>query len=154
LLELVRAFRYLLDEGLPIHLTVAGEPWYGTEEAFSELALCASDNYTTHLRYISDSEVNALFSDCDILVAPYRRISASGPISMAMGVGMPIVTTRLPSLIEVCEGYDGVEWAEVNDPDSLASAMKRALLRVGQTYQNFHSWDTNAKRYSEFFSKL
>lgn len=152
--ELVRAFGYLRQEGMPVHLTIAGEPWSGADEALAELRRCGPAHYTTLLRYLPDDEVTALFTDCDILVAPYRRVSASGPISMAMGVGMPIVTTRLPSVVEVCEGYEGVEWAEVSDPLSLASAMRRAIPRVGTTYRNSHSWDTNADRYLTFFSML
>ena len=135
-------------------MTIAGELWSKSEQVFDELAKCGPERYTTLLKYISDDEVATLFSDCDILVAPYRRVSASGPISMAMGAGMPIVTTRIPALQEACAGYDGVEWAEVNDPESLAAAMRRALERVGGTYINPHSWDNNAELYLGFFSQI
>ncbi len=67
---------------------------------------------------------------------------------------MPIVTTRIPALQEACESYEGVEWANVSDSDSLAGAMRRALDRVGTTYDNPHSWDTNAELYLGFFSKI
>lgn len=152
--ELVRAFRALVQDGRPVHLTVAGELWSRSEPALDELEACGPERYTTLLKYISDDEVGKLFSDCDILVAPYRRVSASGPISMAMGAGMPIVTTRIPALQEACEGYEGVEWAGVSDPESLASAMSRAVDRVGKTYHNPHSWDANAELYLGFFSKI
>ncbi len=152
--ELVRAFSALVQEGSPAHMTIAGELWSKSEQVFDELAKCGPERYTTLLKYISDDEVATLFSDCDILVAPYRRVSASGPISMAMGAGMPIVTTRIPALQEACAGYDGVEWAEVNDPESLAAAMRRALERVGGTYINPHSWDNNAELYLGFFSQI
>jgi glycosyltransferase involved in cell wall biosynthesis len=152
--ELVRAFRSLVQEGRSVHLTLAGELWSKSEQALEELEECGSERYTTLLKYISDDEVATLFSDCDILVAPYRRVSASGPISMAMGAGMPIVTTRIPALQEACAGYEGVEWAGVNDPESLASAMRRAVDRLGKTYDNPHSWDTNAELYLGFFSKI
>ncbi|MGO9656933.1 MAG: glycosyltransferase [Acidimicrobiales bacterium] len=152
--ELVRAFRTLVQEGLPVHLTVAGEPWSRSDQGLGELAECGPERCTTLLKYISDEEVAMLFADCDVLVAPYRRVSASGPISMAMGAGMPIVTTRIPALQEACESYEGVEWANVSDSDSLAGAMRRALDRVGTTYDNPHSWDTNAELYLGFFSKI
>jgi glycosyltransferase involved in cell wall biosynthesis len=154
LTDLVRAFRALVQDGLPVHLTVAGEPWTDSDQTLAELRKCENRHYTTLLQYIPDSQVNTLFRDCDILVAPYRRASASGPISMAMGAGMPIVTTRLPALIEACDGYDGIEWADVADPVSLAVAMRRAIGRVGETYNNPPSWDTNADRYLSFFAEI
>ncbi len=152
--ELVRAFRALVQEGRSVHLTIAGELWTKSDRALEELQECGPERYTTLLKYISDDEVATLFSDSDILVAPYRRVSASGPISMAMGAGMPIVTTRIPALQEACAGYEGVEWADVNDPESLASAMHRAVDRLGKTYGNPHSWDNNAELYLGFFSKI
>ena len=154
LADLVRAFGTLVQERLPVHLTIAGEPWTHSDQTLAELRKCDAKHYTTFLQYIPDNQVTALFRECDILVAPYRRVSASGPISMAMGAGMPIVTTRLPALVEACDGYNGVEWADVASPVSLAAAMRRAIGRVGGTYHNPHSWDTNADRYLTFFSEI
>lgn len=152
--ELIQAFGMLVQEGLPVHLTVAGEPWSGEKEPLTELQRCGPEHYSLLLRYLPDKDVTALFANTDILVAPYRRVSASGPISMAMAAGIPIVTTRLPALLEACEAYGGVEWADISSPFSLAAAMKRALRRVGVSYRNPHDWDTNANRYLEFFSKI
>lgn len=152
--ELIEAFRTLLQEGLQVHLTIAGEPWTGLDDLLRQLEECGQNTYSLFLEYVPDNLVTSLFSECDVLVAPYRRVSASGPISMAMGAGKPIVTTRLPALLEACEGYGGVEWADPGSAQSLASAMKRALDLVGGNYQNPHSWDANANEYIAFFSRI
>jgi glycosyltransferase involved in cell wall biosynthesis len=154
LADLVTAFEILVSEGLSVHLTVAGEPWTDSEEPLAQLRSLDPTHYTTYLDYLPDDKVNALFRESNVLVAPYRRVSASGPISMAMAEGIPIVTTRLPSLIEACDGYGGIEWAEVGDSTGLAAAMRRSIGRIGGTYHNPHDWDTNADRYLNFFARV
>jgi glycosyltransferase involved in cell wall biosynthesis len=152
--ELAQAFCGLIRDGVNVHLTVAGESWDDATRALDTIRTTGSAHHTINSGYIADDQVNALFESADVVVAPYRRAAASGPINLTMASGLPLVTTTVPSLEEACRHYDGVEFALAGDAVSLRAAIDRSLARVGERYTNPHSWDANAERYRAFFSVL
>jgi glycosyltransferase involved in cell wall biosynthesis len=54
-----------------------------------------------HLGYVSDSEVQTLFSAVDAVVLPYRRVSQSGTLNLALGYERPVLTTALEPFEEL-----------------------------------------------------
>jgi len=44
-------------------------------------------------RYIPNEEITWYFSAADVLVAPYRRVTGSGVMQIAHGLGMPVIST-------------------------------------------------------------
>jgi glycosyltransferase involved in cell wall biosynthesis len=138
--ELAEALTVLRARGTEVSLVVAGEPWRAASDVHLELG------------YVDDERVGELFSAADVVVLPYRRASASGPISIAMGSGLPIVTTRIPAIEEVLETYGGAVLAEPGSSASLVDAIERSLALVGQQFPCPHTWDGNIARYREFFS--
>ena len=116
--------------------------------------------------HINDADGEMLIGQCfagcyrrgktsaDVVVAPYRRAAASGPISLTMTRGLPLVTTTVPALEEACRDYQGVEFAIAGDAGSLRAAIDRSLARVGEHYSNPHSWDATAEHYRTFFDGL
>lgn len=152
--ELAAAFSSLIDQGERAHLTVAGESWEEAESALRTIRDTGDNNYKIFSGYIPDDQVMDLFEQADVLVAPYRRASASGPINLAMAAGLPLVTTRVPALQEACHRYDGVFFAEVEDPIGLREAMLRSMTKVGCRFDTPHNWDANADRYADFFRRI
>jgi glycosyltransferase involved in cell wall biosynthesis len=152
--ELAAAFSDLVRQGERVHLTVAGEAWEDAESALSVIRDTGVDNYDVISGYIPEYEVKNLFAQADVVVAPYRRASASGPVNLAMATGHPLVTTKVPALQEACREYEGVFFAEVENPLSLREAMRRSMEKVGRRFGNPHSWDANADRYADFFRRI
>jgi glycosyltransferase involved in cell wall biosynthesis len=152
--ELAEAFSSLIRDGERAHLTVAGEAWADAEPALRTIRDTGENNHEIVSGYIPDDQVRALFEQADVIVAPYRRASASGPVNLAMAAGLPLVTTKVPALQEACEHYNGVFFAGVQDPIGLRDAMQRSMTKVGVRYDNPHSWDANADRYANFFRKI
>jgi glycosyltransferase involved in cell wall biosynthesis len=152
--ELAVAFASLIDQGERVHLTVAGEAWEDAEAALRTIRKTGENNYEIIAGYIPDDQVKNLFDQADVVVAPYRRASASGPINLAMAAGLPLVTTKVPALQEACQYYEGVFFAEVEDPVGLREAMRRSITKVGCRFDNPHSWDANAYSYADFFRRI
>ncbi len=152
--ELAHAFCGLVNDGVNVHLTVAGEPWDDATEALDMIRSTGIEHHTITTGYVADDEVNALFEAADVVVAPYRRAAASGPINLTMATGLPLVTTLVPALEEACRDYAGAEFAVAGDAVSLRAAIERSLGRVGERYSNPHSWDANAEQYRRFFDGL
>ena len=152
--ELAVAFSDLVNQGERVHLMVAGEAWEDAEPALKTIRDTGENNYEIISGYIPEHQVVTLFEQADVVVAPYRRASASGPVNLAMAAGLPLVTTRVPALQEACQYYDGVFFADVEDPTALREAMRQSMTKVGYSFDNPHNWDANADRYADFFQNI
>jgi glycosyltransferase involved in cell wall biosynthesis len=152
--ELAAAFSLLIRDGVRAHLTVAGEPWGGTEDALRTIRDTGADNHEIILGFLPEDQVRDLFEQADVIVVPYRRASASGPVNLAMEAGLPLVTTKVTALQEACRNYGGVFFAEVKDPIGLRDAMLQSMTKVGARFDNPHSWDANADCYAGFFREI
>jgi len=116
-------------------LLVAGEFW---EDKLPYLEMIerlgVGDLVVVEDRYIPNEEVPLYFSAADVLVAPYRRVTGSGVVQMARGMGVLAITT------DVCGGepkvtIDGETGFVVpsGDPESLADAILRFFRTSCQT---------------------
>jgi glycosyltransferase involved in cell wall biosynthesis len=78
-------------------------------------------------RYIPSEAIAAWMEMADIAVYPYRNISQSGALMIAMTFGVPVIVTRTGSLPDyVSEGPAGLI-VEPGDQDQLADAILQLL---------------------------
>src|SRR4029450_12543328 len=59
----------------------------------------------------ADREVNESSAAAGLVVLPYRRSSASGPLHIAMSHGLPVVVTAVGGLVEAGRAEPGVRVA-------------------------------------------
>jgi glycosyltransferase involved in cell wall biosynthesis len=134
---------------------VVGEVWDGYREPLNELAAALpSDRLTVVDRYVADEEVPGFFAAADVVVLPYRRSSASGPMHIAMSCGLPVVATSVGGLVEAAAGYTGAVLVPPGDPAALADGIRTALPLVGETHVDPHSWARSADRYAGLLSRI
>ena len=153
--ELAAAVRLLTMSGLDIHVSVVGEVWQGYREPLEELAaILPADRLTVVDRYVADAEVPAFFAAAHLVVLPYRRSSASGPLHIAMSCGLPVVTTSVGGLVEATAGYTGAVLVPPGDPAALAEGIRTALPLVGRAHADPHSWPRSAERYAALLDRI
>jgi glycosyltransferase involved in cell wall biosynthesis len=153
--ELVEAVRLLLASGLDVHVSVVGEVWQGYREPLDRLAaLLPVERLTVVDRYVSDVEVPGFFTDTHVVVLPYHRSSASGPLHIAMSLGLPVVTTSVGGLIEATAGYTGAVLVRPRDPAALVTGIRAALPLVGMFHADPHSWSYTAERFAALLSRI
>ncbi|WNG88845.1 glycosyltransferase family 4 protein [Mycobacterium sp. ITM-2016-00317] len=153
--DLADAVRLLVESGVDIHLSVVGEVWQGYRQPLDELrSLLPADRLTVVDRYVADHEVPGFFATADLVVLPYRRSSASGPLHIAMSCGLPVVTTSVGGLVEATEGYSGAVLVPPGDPDALADGIRIALPLVGRAHADPHSWRRTAERYEALLNRV
>lgn len=153
--DFAEAVRLLVESGLNVQASVVGEVWQGYRQPLDRLAAILSpDQLTVVDRYVSDAEVSRFFADAHIVVLPYHRSSASGPLHIAMSFGLPVVTTSVGGLVEATTGYTGAVLVPPNDPAALADGVRAALLLLGTSHVDPHSWPRTAERYAALLDRL
>ncbi len=145
-------------------LVVAGDPVQLGAERRDELERWATDlGAIHHFGYIPFSEVAQYFAAADVLVMPYRHISQSGVLYLALSLGVPVVATRVGALPEMLQDGDSALLVQPESPRALAQALIRALgdaslrLRLAQgglRVAEEHSWPSIAEQTEGAFRKL
>jgi glycosyltransferase involved in cell wall biosynthesis len=150
--DLIEAFALLPDDH---HLTVVGETWEGWTLPASLIAESpAADRIEFVNRYVTDAEVDGFFADADMVVLPYRRSSASGPLHIAMSHGLPVVVTAVGGLVEAAGDYPGVRFAAAGDPAALAEAITSAGALVGRRHADPSSWEQTVIAYESLLTEI
>lgn len=136
-------------------LTVVGEPWEGFNLPFDLIARSRyADRITVVSRYVSDEEVSGYFAGADVVVLPYHRSSASGPLHTAMSWGLPVIVTEVGGLPEAGAEYEGAVWVPPRSPSALRAAFARAEALRGRRYADPHSWERKAHKYAALIEAL
>jgi len=153
--ELAAAVRLLTTTGLDVHVSVVGEVWQGYREPLDELAaILPADRLNVVDRYVADDEVPAVFAAADIVVLPYRRSSASGPLHIAMSCGLPVVTTSVGGLVEAAANYTGAVLVPPGNADALAAGIREALPLMAKQHADPHSWSRSAELYTALVHRI
>jgi glycosyltransferase involved in cell wall biosynthesis len=128
---LVRAFAELRKRRDSAHLVLVGqsaEQLIGARtsvEVGSLVHELGLDSHVTSLAYVSDPELGALYRAAAVLAMPSLFEGFGLPVVEALGLGVPVVSTRAGALVEVSLGFAHY----VDDPMS-AQAMAAALADV------------------------
>lgn len=140
--DLIAAFDAMTpEEAQQFELDVVGETWEGwTPPA----AAIASSRYRERIRfdnrYVSDAEAATYFANADVLVLPYRRGSASGPLQVAMSNGIFVVMYAVGGLVEAVHDYEGAVLVPPGDVDGLREALLSIGDRRAMRFTDPHSW--------------
>lgn len=154
--DLIRAFDAIPKDQIDRYrLTVVGETWEGWDLPARLIAASPyRDRITFVNQYIKDEDVAAFFANADIVVLPYHRSSASGPLHAAMSHGLPIVVTSVGGLVEAAAGYSGTVFVPAQNPDALRAGIVHAEALVGQHFKDQHSWQHSVERYESLLRQL
>lgn len=140
--DLIRAFDAMTPaEAELFELDVVGETWEGwTAPAEAIAASPHRHRIRFENRYVDDREAADYFANADVLVLPYRRGSASGPLQIAMNNGIFVILYAVGGLIEAVRDYAGAVVLPPGDVDGLRTALLGIVGRSGQRFEDPHSW--------------
>jgi glycosyltransferase involved in cell wall biosynthesis len=145
-------------------LVIAGDPVRLAADRRQELQRRADDLGAVHrFKYIPFDEVGGYFAAADLLVLPYRRISQSGVLYLALALGLPVVATEVGAWPEMLADGESALLVPPDSPAELAVAVGRALgdpeLRSrladgGRRIAAAHSWPVVAEASETAFRSL
>ena len=143
-----------------VSLDIAGEgPWRARLE---KLARDRGIGNRVHFHgFVKHDRLARLYSQADVFVLPSRAESCSMALLEAMGMGLPIIATRVGGTPELIENGENGLLTQTDDPGELAAAILKlfenpkrreafstaSLQRVRERF----SWLRAAKRYEAIF---
>jgi glycosyltransferase involved in cell wall biosynthesis len=161
---LLEAWPTVTDARRAARLLVAGDPVRLTPERRDELETWATRLGVIHrFGFVPFSDVARYFRAADVLVMPYRHISQSGVLFLALSLGVPVVATRVGALPEVLRDGESALLVPPESPADLAEALIRVfgdsqlqeqLAQSGRRIANRHSWPSIAERTELAFQNL
>lgn len=154
-----------VSEALPeARLVIAGDPVNLPSERRDELRSWADRlGATHHFGYVPFSDVARYFAAADVLVMPYRHISQSGVLYLALSLDLPVVATRVGALTEMLTDGDSALLVESESTVELSAALQRVLAdpelrqrlaRGGREIAEQHSWPAIAERTETAMARL
>ncbi|MDQ2974164.1 MAG: glycosyltransferase family 4 protein [Acidobacteriota bacterium] len=146
LITLVRAFDEILRTTTwRPQLVIAGKEGWLSEELFSYIQQSSVAEHIRFIGYVSDPDLRGLYSSCRMCVYPSLYEGFGLPPLEAMACGAPVITSRIPSIVETVG--TAASFVSPTDVEGLAQAITQ-LLYDENTRNHFAS--AGIRRAAEF----
>lgn len=105
--------------------------------------------------YLDDDLLYKKISESDIILLPYRRISQSGVLLLALATKRIIITSDLPTFKETLKGYNDDMFFVSESPQSLSQLIckyvngdinRKNTIDKLEALSELYSWDESANR--------
>ncbi|MCL2467420.1 MAG: glycosyltransferase [Micrococcales bacterium] len=120
--ELLTAFAGL---DRPARLRVLGKPLDERYRAHVESLVC-DERVELDLRYVPDAELWPVLHQATLVVLPFRNVTNSGSLLLALDAGVPVVVSSSPAIEEVAHEV-GDQWVRTYTGDLTATVLHDAL---------------------------
>jgi len=148
--------------GPDLPLLVVGQPgWGGVDPVRMARDLGLPDGRVRVLGRLPDEDLGVVLARARALVVPSRAEGFGLPVVEGMALGVPVVTSTDPALVEV--GGPAVRSAPVGDPAALArvlsevagdDALRAGMVAAGLRQASTHTWAAAAARLHELYAEL
>lgn len=164
LMDLLRAFRRVVDLEPSARLVIAGQPFVDVSPYLAEIErLGLADRVEREFRYIPLAEIPEYFRRAAVVVLPYSEASQSAVLQVAYAFGRPVVATAVGGLAEAVEhGKSGIlvpPRDEVALADAIVELLADHALRASmgayarELASSRHSWDRIAAMTEEVYAR-
>ena len=144
--RLIRAFRQVVEAGLPHTLVIAGRMGWLAEPIYAAVAACGLDERVHFAGYVADSDLPALYGGADAFAFPSLYEGFGMPALEALSSGVPVVASRTTSLPEII-GDAGL-LVDPLDEAALGAALVQALTDTALRSRLAHAGPQRAAQFS------
>lgn len=127
---LLEAVGRMIDEGLPVELEIVGPTRLGS---WDKLRQNYSLRYRSHVKlndWIPQGELVRFLMGGDIFCSASVSEGCSNATLLALGIGMPIVSTRTGALPDLASGWPHVELVEPGDVSRLVEGLRTTVKKI------------------------
>ena len=113
--------------------------------------------------FVSDEDLYKYIADSDIIVLPYREISQSGVLLLALSTKRLIITSDIPSFKETLAGMGEDTFFENGNAENLSKLIvkyadglveEKKQLDFIESLEAKYSWENIAETYKSFINEL
>lgn len=122
--DFIDAIELLAVDHPQVHGVIAGR---GPDLANFRGRLANNRLFSVTERFLSAAEVVQAFENAQVVVLPYREATQSGVAAYALGIGRPLVVTRVGSLPDVVDNGGNGFIVQPRQPVALARAISAIL---------------------------
>lgn len=150
---LLKAFAEILRmTTLRPQLVIAGRVGWLNEQFFAEVEKSGVRDRLHFTGYVTDEDLRALYSSCSVFVYPSLYEGFGLPPLEAMACGAPVITSRIPSLVETVG--EAATLIHPTDAEMLARKMveirtdpneRRRLSSLGKERASAFTWEKTAR---------
>jgi len=162
LLTLVRAFDELLrTTDLQPQLVVAGQKGWLTDDLDAHVEQSEIKNRILFTGYVSDEDLASLYSSCTVSVYPSLYEGFGLPPLEAMACGAPVITSRIPVIMETASG--AARLVEPTNLQELTAALVELLTdqkarehyaSVGRQRSAEFTWERTAQQTLDVYRRV
>lgn len=144
-----------------IHALVVGKTYSDYLNKLKEQKKCANIEFIPE--YVSDEDLHKYIANSDIIVLPYREISQSGVLLLALCTKRLIITSDIPSFKETLVGIGDDTFFKNGNATSLSKLIikyadglvdEKKQLDIIECLEAEYSWINIAKTYKSFINEL
>ncbi len=160
---LLKAFQEILQStSLRPQLVIAGKKGWLVDDLLMQVKASGLEDRLRFTGYLSDDDLRALYSSCAVFVYPSLYEGFGLPPLEAMACGAPVVTSRIPSLIETT-GPDAARHVTPLDVHGLAQSIvglleneseRQYLSSAGIKHAKNFSWEKVAGSTLEVYREV
>ena len=120
-------------------------------------------NVTILPTYIPDQQLNEMIDSADFIALPYRHISQSGVLLLALYFKKPLIVADLPSFKETLAGFSDDMFFEAGNAESLCNLLMKYLngeidvanqIETISKLNNLYSWEESAQKTCALYSSI
>ena len=162
LLTLARAFEQIIrSTSSPLQLVIAGNKGWLSGDLMDYLRDNQIRERVLFTGHLPDEDLRALYSGCRVFVYPSLYEGFGLPLLEAMACGAPVVTSRIPSIVETVG--DAARFIAPTDVDDLARGITALLddaserehrSAMGIAHAKKFSWERTATATWEVYQKV
>ena len=124
---------------------------------------CDNLNIDIYPHFIPEKELYSYIDSSNVIVLPYRQISQSGVLLLALSFKRSIITSDLPTFKETLKGFTDDMFFESENAQSLANLMIRyidgdlevsAQLNTIEMLNSMYSWSKAAEDTLSVYNRL
>jgi len=161
---LLKAMAFVVKENPNFKLTIAGRPWKTDFQKYEKMItdLELVDFVETHIQFIEDEEVAALYEKADVVVLPYRHIYQSGVLLLTWSYGRTVIASNLDPFKELIINFENGFLFESENVEDLArcflSLNRENILETTKNAANLirdkYDWKPIGKQTLNFYKTL
>jgi len=160
--DLLETFKQLIKKRKNVRLLIAGKcDNKDLKKMLNNYKEELKEDVKIYTEYIKNDKIQYYFNCADVVLYPFKKITTSGSVILALSFGKPVICPKMGNLKELPDNLGF--FYKPGSKEALLDSMENAILNKGKLkkmeknsfdYANSLSWDKIAEKTYEIYKNL